>query len=117
MGRIYTQLMHRLRLNFDEQAADDLPLFLWIDFTFERLKKIFGGVLNPDSIGQSQLRQIDPKLVGLALSHQAGIDIESQHPLFRQRHAAKRESNRRVDSAANQEKDRFTGCGSLNSFA
>src|SRR5712691_5754443 len=101
--RVDAKLMHRPRLNLNEETADDLPLFFRVGLALERFQKNPRCVPNLYPILQPERRQVGPKLVSLSLPHQAGIDIQSQHALFRQRHTTEDESYRRIDASADQE--------------
>ena len=93
-----------LFLHGDEHLADDVALALRVGDASQRIHESVLGVFDGKQAPAQRLEDALDEL-RLALAHQSRVHIESADTLFAQRPQAERESDRRIDSAGNEEED------------
>src|SRR3989441_13236880 len=89
-------------LHGDERLADDGALVLGMDDAAQAAEEVGAAVDAPDRAGTQRRRQILHGL-GVALAHEARVDVEAEHALRAERPRAEGERDGGVHTAADEE--------------
>ncbi len=91
-----------LLLHGEEGVADDRPLALGIRHATQPREEVAAAIGDVDRLAAGLAHQVVDR-VGIALAHEAGVDVEAEHAARAERPVAAVEGHRRVDAAADQE--------------